>query len=154
MWNECGMACLKTCADPNPMCTKNCVPRCQCPTDKPIWKDGKCVTINDCDSKDCKGGMVFEECGSRCTRTCKDKNPTCVEVCEPKCQCPKDKPYLYKGSVCIPEEKCPEKPDPGLLLLLQFHFSSHFLNLKVGHCLRDLSFRLGSNCFLFHAFPH
>ena len=30
-WNHCGSACPPTCTDPNPTCTKQCVPRCECP---------------------------------------------------------------------------------------------------------------------------
>lgn len=30
VWNECGSACTPTCAEPAPMCTMQCVARCEC----------------------------------------------------------------------------------------------------------------------------
>lgn len=110
-WSECGLACLKTCNDPDPVCTKNCVPRCQCPADKPIWKEGECVAVSQCDSSQCKSNLVFNECGSACTPSCRDPNPMCTEQCVPRCECPKELPIFHQR-VCTTEEKCPEIPEP------------------------------------------
>merc|ERR1711879_1050381 len=38
VWKSCASACNKTCDDPNPMCTEQCVSKCECPSDKPIWR--------------------------------------------------------------------------------------------------------------------
>lgn len=110
-WNECGSACVSTCNDPNPMCTKECVPRCQCPADRPVWKEGQCVAVTECDSRQCKSNMVFTECGSACTPNCRDPNPVCTEQCVARCQCPRDLPIFHLG-VCTTEEACPEEPEP------------------------------------------
>jgi len=47
-FNECGSACTSTCDDPAPMCTLQCVPRCQCPADHPIWYRGRCIPAKFC----------------------------------------------------------------------------------------------------------
>ena len=101
VWTECGSACDKTCNDPNPSCTGGCVERCQCPDDKPILHDGRCIQEANC----CPGEQVWKNCAAPCTRTCDNFTPLeCVLPCEPRCECPKDKPYLENG-VCknIPE---------------------------------------------------
>ena len=112
MWNDCGSACVSTCNDPNPMCTKECVPRCHCPPDIPIWKEGQCVGVSECDSRQCKSNMVFTECGSACTPNCRVTNPECTEQCVARCQCPKDLPIFHLG-VCTTEKACPVEPEPG-----------------------------------------
>ena len=46
---RCGSACPPTCANPNPICTLQCVPRCQCPRGKVIdKKKKKCVFPFQC----------------------------------------------------------------------------------------------------------
>jgi len=50
VWNECGSACTATCSDPNPMCTMQCVPKCQCTRDKPIFKAGQCISRSKCET--------------------------------------------------------------------------------------------------------
>lgn len=47
-WNECGSQCTKTCEEPSPICMMMCKPRCECPREKPIFKDGLCIALADC----------------------------------------------------------------------------------------------------------
>lgn len=49
-WRECGSGCNSTCTEPSPMCTMQCVPRCQCPLETPVWHDhlGTCGTTTQC----------------------------------------------------------------------------------------------------------
>ena len=50
LWNDCGSSCNSTCTEPLPMCAQVCIPRCQCPLDKPVWHEhlGACGTTSDC----------------------------------------------------------------------------------------------------------
>eukprot|EP00937_MAST-01D_sp_MAST-1D-sp2_P003096 g3096.t1 len=52
-WAWCGIACVKTCSKPSPLCRGNCVPRCQCPDSRPLWdaKGKKCITKAECPVK-------------------------------------------------------------------------------------------------------
>jgi len=52
-WQTCGSACTPTCDDPNPMCTRQCVAKCGCPSDKPIWHNERCV-------EQCPGVQVLD----------------------------------------------------------------------------------------------
>ena len=47
-FHECGSACNATCENPNPMCTKQCVPRCECKEDTPLLFNGRCVARDSC----------------------------------------------------------------------------------------------------------
>jgi len=49
-WNECGSACSATCSNPHPICTMQCVPQCQCPREKPIFKAGACISRSECET--------------------------------------------------------------------------------------------------------
>jgi len=112
-WHDCGLDCNSTCQEPNPYCTELCVPRCQCPLDRPLLHNGKCIAETDCgakstkdvEPKECKGGQVWEECGSNCTSTCEDPDPQCSDSCVPRCQCPSDLPMLQNGQ-CISDYAC------------------------------------------------
>ena len=44
----CGLACTRTCSDPEPACSTKCTPRCQCPSHLPIWNGVECATIASC----------------------------------------------------------------------------------------------------------
>ena len=50
-WNDCGSACNKTCATPDPICVEVCTPRCECPDWAPIWSEalGICVEAETCE---------------------------------------------------------------------------------------------------------
>jgi len=103
VWKECGSSCTKTCAERNPVCLTVCQPGCGCPVDAPILKNGRCVAEQKC--KTCKKNLVWNECGSSCTKTCAERNPVCPMVCQPGCECPAGKPILKKGR-CVAEQKC------------------------------------------------
>ncbi|XP_029043017.1 chymotrypsin inhibitor-like [Osmia bicornis bicornis] len=48
VWNSCGSACPRTCEQPNPICTLQCVRRCQCKGDLVRNNDGKCIPLKEC----------------------------------------------------------------------------------------------------------
>ena len=49
VFKECGSACTTTCDTPeNQMCTKQCVQKCECPTESPVWHEGQCITKAQC----------------------------------------------------------------------------------------------------------
>lgn len=50
IWTECGSACIRTCADPMPVCTEQCVQHCECPPQFPIFNNGVCISFKDCDT--------------------------------------------------------------------------------------------------------
>ena len=92
---ECGSACNSTCDEPIPICTQQCVPRCQCPYDT-VWfnsenpdEDPVCRPASDCPG-DCEGDYVWKECGSACERTCEEPFPACTRECVQGCECPGD----------------------------------------------------------------
>ena len=53
MWTDCGGACTQTCRQGNPSCPSGCVSGCMCPRDQPVLHKGKCITLEQCQSK-CK----------------------------------------------------------------------------------------------------
>ncbi|KAJ8032166.1 Kielin/chordin-like protein [Holothuria leucospilota] len=72
------------------------------------WRDASLCQI-DCPTE---RGLLFDECGPACPRTCINKdipldliNEQCLRPCVPGCQCPADK-VLHSGA-CIPAENCP-----------------------------------------------
>ena len=49
VFTECGSACPPNCTDPTPICTTQCVPRCQCPQGTVINEvTNKCVPVDRC----------------------------------------------------------------------------------------------------------
>ena len=52
VWKDCGSKCTRTCASPNPPCVKMCVPKCECPQEKPYWHGSTCVS-----DEVCRGGF-------------------------------------------------------------------------------------------------
>jgi hypothetical protein len=48
VWKECASNCTRTCGEPNPVCSESCVPRCQCPSDQPMWENGECIREEAC----------------------------------------------------------------------------------------------------------
>ena len=50
VWKECGSACTRTCSDPEPICTKQCVPKCECPQGH-VLDGGNCVDVKTCEKK-------------------------------------------------------------------------------------------------------
>jgi len=92
IWNECGSACEATCNSINPMCTMQCVAKCECPANIPIFHDNYCIKVRDCPNKraQCIGGRIWNDCAtmSRCVRTCDRPNgPPCPKMCAQRCAC-------------------------------------------------------------------
>jgi hypothetical protein len=58
----------------------------------------------DHNQTECKGGQKWNKCGSKCTRTCKDKNPECTKECVPRCECVGEA-YLWHEGKCV--DRCP-----------------------------------------------
>lgn len=48
VWRPCGRPCTATCDQPNPICTRMCAQRCECPNEKPLWKDEQCIEQTSC----------------------------------------------------------------------------------------------------------
>jgi hypothetical protein len=48
VWKECGSACTPTCDNTTPICTEQCVERCECPQGH-VLHGGKCVDVNTCE---------------------------------------------------------------------------------------------------------
>jgi len=51
-WTDCGSETTLTCEDPDAGSTAGdaCVPRCQCPADRPVWDDDRqmCINADEC----------------------------------------------------------------------------------------------------------
>ena len=50
IWNECGSSCTPTCDVPLMPCNRMCNQRCECPTERPLWHEGECITLAECPS--------------------------------------------------------------------------------------------------------
>jgi len=48
VWTKCGSMCVETCDNPRPACNRMCFRGCRCPSDRPIWYHGKCITLDKC----------------------------------------------------------------------------------------------------------
>ena len=57
VWKECGSACTRTCSEPEPVCTKQCVPKCECPEGH-VLEGGQCVDVNICGPTDVSCGEL------------------------------------------------------------------------------------------------
>ena len=59
-FDTCASRCVRTCSDPYPMCTAECVGRCACPAAQPIEHDGECIAFKECPMK--PGKQLFKFC--------------------------------------------------------------------------------------------
>ena len=125
IYNECGNACTATCDDPNPICTEQCVKRCECRKGHVLHED-KCIPKHHCqDQNQCPTSYTSYQIKdtSMCCWTddigpdgsgCKNKNSVCylgasgglLQVC-PKsniinCTDVKYKCDTQKGA-CVPD---------------------------------------------------
>ena len=50
LWKKCGASCVHTCLTSKMRCYGTCVDGCACPWDRPIWHEGKCITVEKCPS--------------------------------------------------------------------------------------------------------
>lgn len=48
VYSECGRPCTATCEHPRPVCPAVCMPRCHCPSAKPIWNGDTCIEETEC----------------------------------------------------------------------------------------------------------
>lgn len=84
-------------------------PRCRCPLGTIRVSAGidKCVLPDKCPKKTCPGNLVYRQCGSRCTPTCRDPHVMCPKICDrPRCECPPGT-VLSSKDKCISPEQCP-----------------------------------------------
>ena len=128
MFTQCGSACPPTCSQPNPICTRQCVPGCRCPPGTLLnERRQRCVSsVSECmrgTSESNKNtlnfsnlnhlsltntgrcsiqGQVFTRCGSACPPTCDKPGPSiCNRACIPGCQCPRDTILDERRQRCI-----------------------------------------------------
>jgi hypothetical protein len=120
IWNDCGSACTRTCDNQNPMCTDQCVPRCQCPNDKPIWRNDNCIAATQCAAqcpalgkcqviKDCRYDLVTETDAKGC-KQCAKCPPTAPQADPCKkahCKAPTSKCELR--DVTCKKAPCPKQ---------------------------------------------
>lgn len=130
-WTSCGTTCTQTCNNVNSECDSNspCVSRCQCPKNKPIYRNGVCISANECFNFQnvCPINCTtyFDGCNNctclngddACTnKICKTKStPTCTNCtgnlvwnpcgsdCTPTCTDPNPKNC---STECVPRCEC------------------------------------------------
>ena len=112
-FTSCGTACPPTCSNPNPICTKQCVPGCQCPRGTVLDEEqNRCVTKHHC-SKTPKNstcdieGQKFTSCGTACPPTCSNPDPRiCTLQCVIGCQCPQGTVLDEEQNKCVTKDQC------------------------------------------------
>ena len=90
-------------------CEKSCK-RTQCPHGQCATRVDDCCKYNchvPCTRLQCQQGKKFTTCGSRCTPTCKDKDPTCTDECVQKCECPYPSVFSKRQHKCVEKCECP-----------------------------------------------
>ncbi|XP_073426616.1 von Willebrand factor-like [Dendrobates tinctorius] len=100
-YQQCGSACPPTCDNRSPVCTKVCTPGCFCKKGTIRNVKGECVKVEKC----CSGNTEYQQCGSACPPTCKNRSPICAAVCKSGCFCKKGTIRNDKGE-CVTVEKC------------------------------------------------
>ena len=137
VWNECGSSCTATCQMSSPICTMNCVPKCECPQQAPIFHDGTCIAIRDCPNKrsECIGGRVWNDCALKCIRTCAKPNVPCVKMCVPRCACSSEVP-IWHNNECISIEQCPQKKKPNKKIKTLWETAASLFGHGTDECTR------------------
>ena len=80
-WNECGSPCKRTCDMPSPICMTVCQARCECPSDKPLLQDGRCIS-----EAECPAAPIAARAGRAPAADCvPDANPRCTREYRPVC---------------------------------------------------------------------
>jgi len=51
VYSDCGRPCTATCEHPRPVCPAVCVPKCHCPSAKPVWDGDQCIEEKMCHLK-------------------------------------------------------------------------------------------------------
>ncbi|GBP26744.1 von Willebrand factor [Eumeta japonica] len=117
LYNECGTACPRTCAnkDKRLACTAQCVPGCFCLPGFVLNDNGDCILEAFC-PKTCPPNSLYNECGTACPRTCanKDKRLACTAQCVPGCFCLPGF-VLNDSGACVLEAFCPKTCPPNSL---------------------------------------
>ena len=61
---------------------------------------------NTGESVTCRGGQVWNPCGSACTATCDEPEPICTLQCVPRCVCPPPLLLRDDSGICVLQEEC------------------------------------------------
>ncbi|PIC22215.1 hypothetical protein B9Z55_016350 [Caenorhabditis nigoni] len=56
----------------------------------------------------CGENEVFNECGSPCDKTCADPVPTCIEMCQARCECKPGFVIHPTTKKCVNLKNCPK----------------------------------------------
>jgi hypothetical protein len=127
--------CDGTCANPNPLCPRICIPGCACKQGHlRSGPNGKCIMAQQCPQVDpvpatsfmmlppvpqCGANEEFHSCGTACPATCANPHPSpvCTKNCVIGCFC---KPGYLKNAqgVCVPAANC-EAPQPMMASAVQ-----------------------------------
>lgn len=111
VWNDCGSPCTKTCDDPSRMCVAVCKARCECPRDKPLFKGGTCISLDECPASN-----VSTVNHSQVEETQKKPAPPCIPNQLPRCTreyhpvCAAGKTF---ANPCIAKAACHSKYELG-----------------------------------------
>jgi len=121
---ECGTACPRTCANPNPQfCTFNCVSECQCNDGFVLNEDTEeCVRLDECPKEEqCEDeNATFNQCGTACPPTCENPTPgICTKQCVAECQCNKGYVLDESTGTCVRKDQCGSKTcdDPNAVFM-------------------------------------
>jgi len=117
-WNDCGSSCTKTCDDPNILCSQECIEKCECPPNYPIWDEttNQCIAETECTNEEtvnfdeiyCQQGCTSYfngcnecECNGNVTSSCSTTN-ICEELQDDYClECESNKEWTECGSPCV-----------------------------------------------------
>ena len=130
VWMDPGTTCVNaTCAtyDPTVVCAAMVLPaKCECPKDKPVFENGRCIAAGDCRKCALTCNGTVECMGVQCSADrpivfhgyciTKEECPKCSKNChgEEVCsgiQCPAETPFLSNG-YCITAERCQQQNNP------------------------------------------
>jgi hypothetical protein len=135
---KCGMneefrqckGCDGTCKNPNPICTRICVPGCACQQGYVRSEEkGECMMMRDCSSETmpqpksfmmlppipkCGENELFHSCGTACPATCANPHPSpkCTRQCVIGCFC-KEGFLKNAHGVCVAAANCEAEPIIG-----------------------------------------
>ncbi|XP_044746159.1 serine protease inhibitor swm-1-like [Coccinella septempunctata] len=106
-------SCQPTCEFMHPPCRKSVNPQdlCQCEEGYILlnYKNTTCVPIEECPSKCSSPNLFWNDCGSKCPKTCQKPNPqACTKICEPGCFCEEGLILNEANMECIKPKNCPK----------------------------------------------
>ncbi|XP_064384618.1 kielin/chordin-like protein [Halichondria panicea] len=86
IFKECGSACPANCTTPNPICTRQCVARCECPAGQVIdEKKNECVPRDQCPDNCppvCTAAFCKRNKWAKCTMPGPREIPGCTGTCQ------------------------------------------------------------------------